>query len=96
MVLIYHGFLLLCQPALTVTVLKPPLIFPMRWILDALQFVQQDFEIIRGDNKFPDVIVNRVVPLANIFSDRQFSSAVVFVKVLGGQERPCEKFTRKF
>lgn len=60
------------QPFLAVSVLEPALIQLMLRILNALKFVQKDFEISWSDNKLFDVMDYRVILLANVLGDSQF------------------------
>lgn len=62
------------QLLLAGAVLKPRLIEPVFRALGTLQFVQQDFKISLGDNKFFDMIVNWIILLANILGNN-FSPA---------------------
>lgn len=60
-------------------------------LLNALQFVQKDFESDQGDNKLFNVVANWIVLLTNIFGDDQFSGAEVVIKALSDQERPLRE-----
>ena len=64
-------------------------------VLDALQFVQKNFEVSRGDNKLFDMMVYRVVVLTNVLGDNQLPGAVVVGQTLRDQKRPMGEVLRK-
>ena len=76
----------MCQPPLTGFFLEPALIKFMLRVLNALQFVQKNLEVSRGDNKLFDVVIHWVVVLANVLGDGQFPGAVVVGQTLRDQE----------
>ena len=64
-------------------------------VLDALQFIQQQFQIGLRNYKVFDAVFNRIVVFANILIYKQISGAVVVVKTLCNQQRPLSKIAEE-
>ena len=64
-------------------------------VLDALQFVQQQFQIGLRNYKVLDVVFNWIVIFANILIYDQLSGAVVIGKTLCDQQRPLSKIAEE-
>ena len=64
-------------------------------VLDTLLLVQKDFDISRGDNKFFDVVIYRVIVLANVLGDDQLPGSVVVGQTLRNQKSPMGETLRE-
>ena len=64
-------------------------------VLDALQFVQQQFQIGLRNYKVLDVVFNRIVVFTDVIIYNQLSGAVVVVKTLCNQQRPLSKIAEE-
>ena len=64
-------------------------------ILDALQFIQKQFQIGLRYYKLFDAVFNWIVIFANILIYNQLSGAVVIGKTLCDQQRPLSKIAEE-
>ena len=83
------------QPPLAGIITNPALVYLVLRVLDALQLVQKNFQISRGDNKLFDIMVNWVAILTNILGDNQPPGAVAIGQTLRNQECPMGEIPRK-
>lgn len=83
------------QPLFVVAILKPGLIHLMLRVLDLPKFFQKKPQVSIRNANFLDVVLNRIVVLANILGDGQLPGTVVVCQTLRDQERPLREIPRK-
>lgn len=77
------------RPSLASIITDPALVKPRFWDLNALKFVQKDFQISRDDNNFFDRMA--IIFLADMLHDGQSSGTAVVGKALSDQDCPMGK-----